>query len=480
MTPARHALCLLLPLILCVGTLRAQEEDARVVPRGMVGIRLAGEYLQYDSRHGGSLAGSLGAPFRVSLPTSLLPLVDTTRATLGRFFQATSAAGERFAVGPEDVAPGMLDVGVAAERRSVPISLEVGVARRLMVRATVPVERRASEVTAVRLLGGTFGRNLAPDSLARLFQRLGPSFQEVARLRYLPLAGSRTANELQVRYRRMSRDTTTVLPLPRFPLGGSQVDSLFVLSGLPPVPVRSAGGDYLPGDAEVAAKLQLVNTVGDSLSGRSGTRMAVEAGVRLPTAQGVGLDSLAGIVSESGHAAVVAALFGDVVRERFSVSASARYTALAGREVERFTLVAASRGPFPAPGSPRTVRRSPGGRLLVGLTPRYRLTDEVSLAGHYGFAWIGETTYRAAGDSLPALAGLESTAARTGQLVGLGARYSTLDAYLAGRTALPLEVSLLWRTTLFGTGGMEDAGVLRVEGRVLYPLWGRRAAPPAR
>lgn len=208
--------------------------------------------------------------------------------------------------------------------------------------------------------------------------------------------------------------------------------------------------------------------------------MAVEAGVRLPTAQGVGLDSLAGIVSESGHAAVVAALFGDVVRERFSVSASARYTALAGREVERFTLVAASRGPFPALGSPRTVRRSPGGRLLVGLTPRYRLTDEVSLAGHYGFALIGETTYRAAGDSLPALAGLESTAARTGQLVGLGARYSTLDAYLAGRTALPLEVSLLWRTTLFGTGGMEDAGVLRVEGRVLSPLWGRRAAPPAR
>jgi hypothetical protein len=472
MTSALHALRLLLPLLLCAGTLSAQGEDARVVPRGMVGVRVAGEYLQYDSRLGGPLDGSLGAPFRVSLPASRFAPVDSTRAALGRFFTATRAPGESFALGPEDLAPGTLDVGIAAEMRSVPVSLEVGVARRLMVRATVPVERRAAEVTGVRLLGGGFGRNLAGDSLARLFQRLDPAFQGVARLRYLPLAGSRAGNELQARYRRAANDTIT-LPLPTFPLGGSQVDSLFVLSGLPPVPVRSAGGDYLLGDVEVAAKLQLVNTTGDSLSGRNGARLAVEGGVRLPTAQGVGLDSLAGVVSEAGHAGVAAALFGDLVRERFSVSAHARYTALAGREVERYTLLADSTGLFPAVGPARTVRRAPGGRLLVALTPRYRLTDEVSLAAHYAFARVGATAYEAAGDSLPPLAGLESTAARTGQLLGLGARYSTLDAYLAGQTPLPLEVSLLWRTTLFGSGGMEDAGVLRVEGRLLYPLRGR-------
>jgi hypothetical protein len=472
MTAPRRALHLCIPLLLCAGALRAQGEDARVLPRGMAGVRVAGEYVHYDSRLGGALEGSLGAPFRVTLPPTLFPALDTTRAGLSRFFAATANPGESFTLGPDDLAPGTLDVGIAADVRSVPISLEVGVARRLMLRATVPVERRASEATAIRLLGGAFGRNFRPDSLARLFRKIDPALEDVARLRFLPLAGSRAGRELQARFRRATGDTTT-LPLPRRALAGVQVDSLFVRAGLGELPFRSARGTYLLGDAEVAAKLQLVNTLGDSPSGGRGVRVAVEAGVRIPTAQGVGLDSLAGIVAESGHAGVGAAVFGDWVRERLAITAHARLTALAARGVERFTVVPADSGPLPALGPARTVQRAPGARLLVAVTPRYRLTREISLAAQYAFARVGETVYEAEGDPLPLFAGLESTAARSGQLLGLGAGYSTFDAYLAGRTPLPLEVSLLYRTTLFGSGGMEGAGIIRVEGRLLVPLWGR-------
>lgn len=472
----RRALAALASALLLSAPLAAQGEDARVLPRGVVGVRVAGEFAHYDSRLGGERGGPLGSPFTVALPASLFPPLDTVRARLAGVFAATGGNGEEFPLTAEDLVPGTLDVGVAANERSVPISLEVGVARRLTLWTTVPVERRGADVAGVRLLDGAVGRNLRADSLARLFRDAGPAFQALAGLRYLPLAGSRAGQELQRRFTRATGDTTR-LPLPQAPLAAAQIDTLLASGGFDALPFRDVEGRYYLGDVEVGAKLQLVNSVEDTLGG-TGVRLAVAGALRLPTGQGAGLDSLAAPVSGWGHAGGSGSVFLDLVGRRLAVSAAASYAVLTASDVLRYGVVVDSGGVVPRLGAARTVRRDPGDALLLAVTPRYRLTEEISLAGRYAFARFGETVFPGEElvDPVPGFrgfSGLESTAARSGQRIGVGAGYSTLGAFLAGRTPLPLEVSLLWETTVAGSGGIEDASVVRMEGRVMYPFWGR-------
>lgn len=464
----RAATLCTLSLALSAGAALAQWEDARPIPRGMVGVSVAGWYLRYDERFGAE-GGPLGAPFATPVPAALLPL-DTVGTGLASFFEATQGAGEPFALAPEDLDPGTLEVGLAADLRRVPISLEAGVLSRLALRATVPVERRGTQLTGLGVAGAALGRNLAADTLARLFGRVSPGLEEVGRLPFLPVAGSRAGRALQERFRAATGDTTT-LPLPSRPLSRRELNQLLLAASLDTIPFTSQRGDYLLGDVEVAARFQLLDTFGGAPAGARGARVAVEGGVRLPTAEGVGLDSLTGLVSESGHAGATAALFGDLfLSRRFQVTGAVRYARLLPREVERFTVVEGN--PFPTVGPLRTVERDPGDRLELALTPRYRLTDEISLGGHYAYVRIGETVYSGA-EEAEVFAGIETTAGRSAQLFGVGASYSTLDAFLAGRTPVPLEFSVFYENAFTGTSRAEDVSGVRLMGRVFYPLWGR-------
>ncbi|HEX2091115.1 MAG TPA: hypothetical protein VHG28_01890, partial [Longimicrobiaceae bacterium] len=377
--------------------------------------------------------------------------------------------------------PGIVDVGLAADARRVPVSLEVGVARRLNLRVTVPIERRETELAGVRIVGGAIGTRgsltaAQRDSLSRMLGEIDVSLRAVARQPFLPLRGSRVGLAMQERYRRATGDPTP-LPLPTRGLLPADLNALLREERLDTLAFRSSSGEYGLGDVEVAAKLQLLGNPTGALSpGLTGSRIAVEAGVRLPTAMGTGPDSLIELVSDAGHAGATAALFADLaLARRLWVGAYARYAALLPQDVERHVLLPAP--PSPRLGELRTVSRDPGDRVEVAVAPHLQVTDELALSGRYGFARIGETVYEEGPDGEgSALAGLESVAARSVQSLGFGMTYSTLGAFAAGRAGIPLEVWLTYENVITGTGGAEDAKVVRVAGRLFYQFWARRRA----
>ncbi|HEV2147508.1 MAG TPA: hypothetical protein VGR37_08925 [Longimicrobiaceae bacterium] len=451
----------------------AAQEDARVLPRGYLALKVGGEFTQFDSRLGsGADGGPLGAPLAVPLPASLFPgTLPPVRDSLARFFTATSAAGETFPLTEADVFPGVLDPDLAADLRRVPISLQAGVTSRLMLRATLPVVRRETELVSLRLAGGTIGANARGDTLAALFRRIDPSLATIGRLPYLPLAGSRAGQELQRRFRRATGDTTT-LPLPTTGLSRTQLNAL--LGANRSLPIAAAGENYRVGDVEMAAKLQLLGGTGALSPRETGARLAVEAGVRLPTAMTTGADSLTELVGENGHAGATAAVFADVpLGARFWIGAQARYGLLRPRDVERFTWNPAA--PLDSLVALRPFRREPGDRLEATVAPHFQVTDEIALLGRYGFARVGATVYTGADpDPGTNVAGLESTAAGTLHTLGVGMTYSTMGAFVQGRTAIPLEIWLAYDGAVAGSGGVPDLGRVTLAGRIWVPAWGGR------
>lgn len=465
-----------LALLLCAGAAAAQE-DARVLPRGYLALRVGGEFTQFDSRRGGD-GEALGAPFAAPFSGTRFNSLRPVRDSLAGFFRASAAPGESFALTEDDFFLGNLSADLAADGRRVPISVEAGLARRLMLRVTVPVVRQETELVSLRLTDAAFGVNVSPDSLAGRLQEIDSSLVRFGRLAFVPLAGSRAGREMQRRYTQATGDPSS-LPLPTVGLGRTRIDELLRANqlGLGALPIGSAPESYRLGDVEVAAKLQLLGGTGGALSPRTtGTRLAVEGGVRIPTATGTNVDSLTEIATDEGHAGANAALFADVaLGRRLWVTAQARYGMLLPRDVERVTWN--PQEPWDSLGPARAFSREPGARLEAAFAPTYQLTDQLALSARYGFARRGETAYEGEPDpgSAPAaFAGLESTAAQTLQTLGVGLGYSTLGAFVERGTDIPLEFWLTYDTAFAGSGGAPDVGVIRLTGRIWVPAWGGR------
>jgi hypothetical protein len=458
--------------LLLGATAAGAQEDARVLRRGYLALKVGGEFTQYDARLGsGAGSGPLGGPLAFPLPASYFPALPPVRDSLARFFAATAAAGEAFPVTDEDVFPGTLSPELAADLRRVPISVEAGVASRLTLRATLPVVRRETEVVTRRLAGATLGFNSRPDTLAALLGDIDASLAAIGRLQYLPLAGSRAGQELQRRYLRATGDTTT-LPLPATALSPSQLSTL--LGADRSLPFAAATEDYRVGDVEVAAKLQLLGGTSGALSPyETGARFAVEAGVRLPTAMTTGADSLTELVGDDGHAGAMGAVFADLpLGRRFWMGAQARYGMLRPRDVERFTWD--PEAPLEGLGELRRYRREPGDRLEAAVTPHFQVTDDLALTGRYGFARLGETVYTAADAEAGVPAGLEATGSGTLHTAGVGLVYSTMGAFTGARTDIPLEIWLAYDAAVAGSGGVPDLGRVTLSGRIWVPTWGGR------
>ena len=134
----------------------------------------------------------------------------------------------------------------------------------------------------------------------------------------------------------------------------------------------------------------------------------------------------------------------------------------------------------------------PGDYQFLELTPWYRLTDAMSIVGGYRFFRKGEDSF-----SIPAVVPVEETAAAralpspavdpgilvpgSGGSVGqalLGMVYNrgaqVGDDGVAGN---PLEVRVMYRRTVGGSGGMPLAESLEVAFRFFVGIWGGRADP---
>ncbi|HEX5725660.1 MAG TPA: hypothetical protein VFX98_09350 [Longimicrobiaceae bacterium] len=481
----RIAATLLSLLLLGAGQARAQGPDARVVPRGMLELRALGLFIHFDARFGDGRA-PLGAGFEPPLQAVADRLIGTGVTTLqgelDDFFAGTQATAPGTV--PQPVTAGHAELGLAADLRDVPVTLAYGLSRRLTLELTVPVERRRTDVTSNRLAGGDVGLN--PDSLRNrtLLSRIGPEFEDLGRQRFLPTAGSAAGEELQRRVQALLGDTVELrLPelavsypgLLAIPELRALLDSTEIVALGQQVGTR---GPYQLGDVQLGARYLLAGPPGfalpDTLPGRV-VRATLGARVRLPTGPRSATLFLFEVPSASGHAGAGVDVTGDLASRRWWISGAAAFEVLLAADARRRDF---AEGLFPDSTTVVTLRREPGARFALSLTPRYRLTREISFAAQYALAGAGATTFsggNAEGEQV--LGPFEVVEGWTAHRVGIGMGYSTLTAY-AGRQALvPFEVSLLYQNTLAGTGEAPDAGMVTVAGRIFYQLIGRTPRP---
>jgi hypothetical protein len=479
--PFRAAAALTI-LLLAAGRARAQGEDALVLPRGVVEGNASASFVHFTDLFGSGGRLPLGTAFETPLDASTFTATASTRDSLQRFFDATrtTTGSGAFTVTANDVRLGTFTPNLSAEQRIAPLSLRAGLTNWLTVGVTVPIEWRRTEVSASRFVDPGIGPNPNATRNRQLLAAIDPTLAGVGSSAYLPVKGTPAAVELERRYELLrAKNDTSTLELPVRGINEDELQKILPNGGV--YPFFGEQRAYRPGDVELSARVQLLNTTGARFrpahDAASGIRVAVEGAFRFPTGKGADLDSLLEVPAPSGHGGASGALFADVFRGRLWVSAAGRYTHPLARDVLRRTWTVGS--PFLPLSDSFTVRRTPGSRMEIAVTPRYRLTDEISLAARYEMMHQGATTLSPSPDPGLAFAGIESTAAQTVHLAGGGLSYSTLTSYGQGRADVPYEFSILLESAVSGSGNTPAVSVVTLTGRVFVRAWGvpRRPRP---
>lgn len=474
-------------LLLAAGAAQAQGPDARVLPRGVLEVRALGIFAGYDERFGGGrdpLGGALETLLQPRAEALTAPELGPLRSRLDTFFAATGGPVETASLGG-----GSVRALLSGDVRDVPITAALGLTRRLTVEATLPVTRRQTAVRGIFLEGGTVGVNPNAALNAQLLSRVDTSFAALGRSPFLPVQGTDAATALRERLNSRSAGAGDSLV---FPTRGVSIPELVADAGragrLTPQEIdaltrRTASSGYQLGDVELGARFRLGGTappwgLPDDSAFVRGFRTVVGARVRLPTGR---LGNTLFLLEEPGlrgHFGVG----GDVAADwfpsrRWWLTGAADAQFLLGGDVTRLDF--SVENPFPDTTQTRVLRREPGLRVAASLTPRYRLTNELSFAAQYRLETAGATTY--SGDGAELLGPIELVAGRTAHRLGLGASYTTVGAYAAGRAPIPAEVSLLYGRTVAGTGGAPAETRLELGVRAYYPAFNRRrrAVTPA-
>jgi hypothetical protein len=450
----------------------AQDPDARVLRRGMLELRGTGTFTHYDALFDGSgtrrpLAAPLLAPLQEAVERAEAARVDAARDALSAFFAGTGGA-------PAEVDPGAAGIGevrmeASADIRTVPVTLAFGATDWLTVSVTVPVERRGTAVQTRHLAGGTLGLNPDVEGNTALLEQIGEGYGALGASPLFPTRDSPLGMALQQRVQSLLGDTVQ-LALAANPLLLGAVN----LAELTPeeqaaLALGSERTEYLLGDVQPAIRVRLLRGPPEGTEGDfRGPSWRSTLGVRgrIPTGPRYGGGLLLEIPSEHGHAGWGVDLANELyLTGRLTLDAAGSLDVRLPANVQRRAF-AADR-PFPGDTALRTLRREPGARLAVAISPRFGLTEEISLAGRYGLLRQGET--RLTGAEGIVAGPTEPLGPWTAHAVGLGARYSTLSAYAAGRAAVPMEVSLVYENAIAGSGGAPAARRIHVTGRLFGP-----------
>lgn len=451
----------------------AQETEAWVLPRGLLELSGGGLFMDYDSRLGfGDPAFGVEflGPLRLATERATAGHVTGVRTRLADFFASTTdpQAGSPL---PDSLTAGTLGLRLSGDVRIAPLTARYGLSDRLTVFVTVPIERRGTSAVGPYLLGGTLGINPNPAANAALLAEVDPRFGDLGGGLLLPVSGTPEAVELQSRLRAINPADT--LTLPDAPVTVAELlESELATAQLTEeeqaaLGLTSARRPYGLGDVQLGARFLLRRGPAgwpfpDSVTGRS-FRTAVGARVRLPTGRS-GVRFLTEIPPGNGHFGVGVDVLNDIfLSSRWYVNASASVDVLFPTEVQRLAFSATR--PFPADTAVRTVRREPGPRLAFSLTPRWRLTDEISFSGEYGLLAQRRTQYTGGEEELLQTP-LEWRTGGSLHSVGFGARYSSLQAFARGRADVPFEVTLTVGTAFAGGGAAPDAGMVRLTGRI--------------
>ena len=202
------------------------------------------------------------------------------------------------------------------------------------------------------------------------------------------------------------------------------------------------------------------------------TRLAVGGAYRFETLPADSARKL-GVIAPTEGAAVELKSAMDLISGPFGGTVVARYTKHFARTINA-PLAGDPEAFWPAPyfGS---ATRTAGSVVGLDLTPRLLLGESFALDGHYGFERTGAPVY----ERTPLLFGLAdlglpastpNTMARNAQRVGIGLRYSTVDAYLRGRSTTPIEVSLTHLQTITGNEGVARLQRDQIQVRLFFSV----------
>ena len=460
----------------------AQEAEAWVLPRGLLELSATGSYTGWDTRLDGAPFGVEMFPAIESLADRLLAgRVGPVRVGLADFF-ATVADPEPEGEAPDSVSAGRATVRFAGDVRNVPFTLRYGLTHRLTIFATVPLERSGTVVFGPYLAGGTLGLN--PDTIINRnrLTAVDPRFGDLGAALLLPTAGSAEGIELQSRLRALEGADTLLLPTRVLTfadlLGRPALRALLSAEEAAALGLSSTRRPYHLGDVQLGARFQLIaGPAGwphpDTIVRRS-LRTAVGVRVRLPTGRGdtrVATELPPG----GGHFGLGVDVLNDVfLSRRWFVNMSASGDWLLPADVVRQAF-----GParlFPADTALRTLRRAPGPRVALSVTPRWRLTDEISFNGEYALVAQARTRYEGPEGVLPGPFDWRTGGAA--HALGLGMRYSSLQVFARGRARVPFELGLSMTNAVLGTVQAPDAFSVRFNARVFVdPRRFRRLLP---
>lgn len=398
-----------------------------------------------------------------------------------------------------------------ANRRLVPITVEVGVLERVAARLTVPVVKSQTEAFfRFDSAGATFApfASVVPepgsftdawasarDALRSRLQGDALTEEERARARSLleesgefldafsrrsdanllfPLADTRAGRALASRvdslgnaFREFGLDVpgldlasgATTAALQSFFTGPMEADSL-----------KGREHGWSVEGVELGLRFGLLDTfrpASDTTDGGLRVRTTVGAAVRLPrgppgSAPYVTPASFLDVPINSGQTDVELVLYQDLAYGPVELSARARYGRQLSDELE--LRVHGPARPFPVPSTSATVERDLGDYVELHLSPRLAMNEAISLGAEYSFWRKQADRYvLAGGSSGPAGPGDASplsveTRERRHRL-GVGIHYRAVgDSTTAGDR--PVELSFLFQAPIAGSGGQTPVSKL--------------------
>ena len=227
------------------------------------------------------------------------------------------------------------------------------------------------------------------------------------------------------------------------------------------------------GDIELGAQLLVMDGFQhDSMPLRAlQSRLSVGAAVRFATSRPDSSRNLVDIGTGDGAGFTLRSAL-DLIHGRAGGTIAAQYVKSLARDVQGALTgdpEAAFLGPVFGP-----VRRTAGDVLALDVTPRYLMSDTFGFDLRYGYERRGGATYDRAAASDPSSPAVGSGAitmpARTVQRLGVGMRYSTVDAYQRGEARYPIEVSFAHLGTASGDVGEPKASRDQIQVRLFFRL----------
>jgi hypothetical protein len=234
------------------------------------------------------------------------------------------------------------------------------------------------------------------------------------------------------------------------------------------------------GDISISAQYLLFDHFQrDSLPVRGvQTRLAVGGAWRFNTSRADSTRNLTDIRTGDGAGVELHSVM-DLIVGHFGSTVGARYLKSFPR-TQGAPLLGDPTAPWPYPVFGNRSRTA-GTVMGLDVTPRLLLDQSFSIDGHYGIERVGPTTWDTpdvslidpcVGCVLPGVV-TETGGTTTAQRLGIGFRYSTVDAYFRRQARYPVEVSFTHLTTITGDPGLERISRDQIQVRLYYRLLGR-------